>query len=156
MFHSSKLLVSLSLLALSSVVLAQERPDLSGRWIEKSRDTFWLDISLEDSRLIVRSPVTVGGEQRVNSFVYELDGTEGRNAILTARGDTWEEVSQARWMAGAIVVSAQTVRPDGRSSESLTTYYVDPTGQLVRSSLSGALNGPAFSMTDWVVEFERE
>ena len=156
MFHSSKLLASLSVLALSSIVLAQERPDFSGKWIEKSRDTFWLEIILDGSQLTVRSPITVDGEQTVNSFVYVLDGSEGRNAFLTARGDTWEEVSQARWMAGAIVVSAQTVRPDGRSSESLTTYYVDPSGQLVRSSLSGALDGPAFSMTDWVVEFERE
>ena len=156
MSHSSRFLSLLSLLAFSSFVLAQERPDLSGRWIERSRNTLWLDISLEDSRLTVRSPITVGGEQRVNSFVYELNGSEGRNAFLTARGDTWEEVSQARWMAGAIVVSARTLRDDGRSYESLTTFYIDPAGQLVRSSLSGALNGPAFSMTDWVVEFERE
>jgi hypothetical protein len=82
------------------------------------------------------------------TFIYPLDGSEGRNAVMVGRGEQIE-ASRARW-DGAKLILVTTVHVDDRGApkpftfELRRTLWLDsPTTMVVEVTRSGVLGGPS-------------
>jgi hypothetical protein len=105
--------------------VSQDRPNLSGIWQSDSHDQA-LEIELRQNELSITE--LRGLEHRL---VYRLDGPESRNETLTARGETWVHVSEARWVGSSILVITETTREEaGGSWEWMNIYHLTGTGKL--------------------------
>ena len=81
------------------------------------------------------------------TFVYPLDGSEGRNAVMMGRGEQVES-SRARWDGTALII-VTTFRVEDRAAASPFTaeltrklHLESPTSLVVEVTRAGVLGGP--------------
>lgn len=82
------------------------------------------------------------------TFIYPLDGSEGRNTVMVGRGDQID-ASRAQW-DGAKLILVTTVHVDDRAAPKpfifelrRTLWLESPTTMVVEVTRSGALGGPS-------------
>ncbi len=99
--------------------ISQNRANLSGVWQSDNHDQA-LEIELRENELSITE--LKGLEHRL---VYRLDGGESRNETLSARGEVWSHVSEARWVGSSILVITETTREEaGGTWEWMHIYHL--------------------------------
>ena len=80
-------------------------------------------------------------------FVYQLDGSESKNAVMLGRG-TQVQVSKAAWDGAKLVITTAHGFNDPRSGKPMTSEtkqvlsLESPTSLVIETTQSGALGGP--------------
>ena len=150
-----------AILCVSSIAVAQSRPDFSGTWkaVERSTggnlqpfDVDWMLEVEQDTSLISLTQSMASLEHRL---IYRLDGSESRNETSSVTGELWTHVSRAEWLGGAIVIRTTTTRASGSSWEELITYSLDVDGRLTFTRLSRDIRSPNIMGTETIV-WEKE
>jgi len=121
------------LLALSArgMAIVQDRPGFSGIW---SSSDHHQELRIEQDALRFSVMKTVGNQRQ--KLMYQLDGSESRNETHTLNGEKWTQLSRAKWVGAAVVVTTTTTREStGRSWESMKIYFLSPDGNLTEATL---------------------
>ena len=134
-------LATVMLLSCTGVAAAQDRPNLSGRWL--SEDGQQLTIEVEPRVFTVTEPTGRG----MRRLIYSLDGSYSHNETYTAGDELWMQLAQARWVENAVLITAQTTRTDYAASwEWIRIYHLTSANKL-----SVTLVDKALGMTDAMV-----
>jgi hypothetical protein len=121
------------LLALFSVQLSAQKPNLSGKWTLVTAPE--LDpVRPQSSPLGYEGNITQDGTSVTfttgnRSITYRLDLPESQNPLTTMRGDSWLLASQARWVQNALLVVTKTTSPIG-TWEDMLICSLDGDGNL--------------------------
>jgi hypothetical protein len=112
-------------------VLAQEKPNFSGRWIviapaESAGSEQIITHDLKANTLTLQHD----SEGKGHKLVHTLDGTQHRNA-LASHGSEIVILSKAQWTGNQIAISSVVSYPDGRRMQSKQLWFIDANGQLV-------------------------
>jgi len=81
------------------------------------------------------------------TFVYPIDGSEGRNAVMMGRGEQ-VEVSRARWDGQALTITTTARIADRAAAKPFTVevtrklWLESPTTMIVEVTRAGVLGGP--------------
>lgn len=107
-------------------VVAQKKPDLSGRWVVVSpaEAAGEEEIYKQDANTLTHSHESEGGG---HSFTYRLDGTETRATI----GNDVVTLSKAMWEGERLVVTSTSTYGDGRKLQQKKVFALDDKGQMV-------------------------
>jgi hypothetical protein len=140
-------LVSLLMVSLSATgIVAQTRPDFSGRWIlvesvgtsEGSPLGRQGAIAQDSATLVFTETLSVdtvvpGLPQPVtpHRVTFQLDGSESRNTLRTRAGENWILVSQARWVRNELVITTTTSGGHIGTFDTTMTCSLDTSGNLV-------------------------
>ena len=126
------------LLALSAPMLAQA--NFSGQWelVESvgPSDAAWSSpIGERGSITHTTETFTLAPDQprsvSQGTPTYRLDGSESRFETLTAGGETWRHVAQARWVSAALVITTTTIQPGNSTGwEQMVTFSLNGDGGL--------------------------
>ena len=115
-------------LAWSAGVLAQEKPNFSGRWVSvpPSSGEQLVTHDLKANTLTLQH----GSEGDGHKLVHKLDGTEHRN-VLASHGSEIVILSKAQWTGNQLTITSAVTYPDGRRMDSMQIWSIDASGQLV-------------------------
>ena len=122
-------------------LIAQQKPNLSGKWTSLEARGQTLTISQDATSVTI----TKTDLRLEHAFVYRLDGSESHNQTLSLSGETWTYVSHANWITNALVVNHSTTRAStGRPWDWMEIYFLESgTGNLKVTTLDAILNpGP--------------
>ena len=160
-------IISVALLAAS--VMAQAKPDFSGRWtIEPeaappsssgrggasagNMGSGWgsnITITQDATRLTVEYAVFVRGDmQPPLKFVFALDGSETKNSVMMGRG-IQAQTSKAAWEGDKLVITTEHSFENPANGQPMTTKVKQsltlesPTSLLIETTRSGVLGGPS-------------
>ena len=161
-------IVTVSLLAVS--VMAQAKPDFSGRWTTEpeaapspsgsgrvgptagNMGSGWgsdITIAQDVSRLTVEFAFFVRGDmQPPLKFVFALDGSETKNSVMMGRG-IQQQTSKAEWDGSKLVITTEQAHENPANGQPMTTKVTrtlsleSPTSLLVETKRSGVLGGPS-------------
>jgi hypothetical protein len=169
MKHPTKMLSIVMVVLVAICVVAQTKPDFSGRWTsetepkaptasgggqERTSDmgSGWganLTLTQAEGRLTVEYMFFARGDmQPPLKFVYALDGTETKNAVMMGRG-IQAQTSKTAWEGDKLVITTahSFENPaDGQPMKSevkQTLTLSSPTSLIVETTRSGLLGGPA-------------
>ena len=84
------------------------------------------------------------------TFVYPLDGSEGRNVVTMGRGEQIE-LSRVRWEGPTLTISTTSQIADPRLSKPFTSaltrklWLESPTTMIVEVTRAGVLGGPSLT-----------
>src|SRR6187401_1862649 len=106
----SRTLIAISVLTVS--VLAQPKPNFSGRWVITSpADSAGQEqIVTQDAKTLTVEHASEGGGHKMS---YQLDGVERRMAIPGRAGAEITMLAKASWDGNTIVVLTNTSYPNG-------------------------------------------
>ena len=115
-------------LAWSASVLAQEKPNFSGRWVSVPPSTGEQLVThdLKANTLTLQHD----SEGHGHKLVHKLDGTEHRNS-LTSHGSEIVILSKAQWTGNQLTITSVVTYPDGRRMDSKQIWSIDASGQLI-------------------------
>jgi len=161
--------VFLTLLAAgwAGAVLAQTKPDFSGRWTTEAPPTTpprgggpgrsgdmgsgWgstITIVQDAAKLTVEYAFFARGDmQPPLRFVYALDGSESKNSVMMGRG-IQTQVSKTAWDGDKLVITTIHSLVDPSSGKPATATvtqtlsFESATSLVVESTRAGALGGP--------------
>jgi len=124
----SRTLIAISVLTVS--VLAQPKPNFSGRWVITSpADSAGQEqIVTQDAKTLTVEHASEGGGHKMS---YQLDGVERRMAIPGRAGAEITMLAKASWDGNTIVVLTNTSYPNGMKTPSKDVWSIDAKGQLV-------------------------
>jgi hypothetical protein len=156
-------LLGCTLLLAGSPLLAQTRPDFSGRWVAEAEParsgvtgtvgSGWgasVAITQDDRSVTVESAYFSRYDmQPPLRFVYALDGSESRNTVMVGNG-TLEEVARVGWDGSAMLITALHSTPHPTTPRQTLRVEVtrrlalDLSGSLViETTRAGVLGGQA-------------
>lgn len=158
----------LTVALLAAGVMAQAKPDFSGRWtIEPeaprpsgsgragpsvgNMGSGWgsnITIAQDATRLTVEYAFFARGDmQPPLKFVFALDGSETKNSIMMGRG-IQQQTSKAKWEGSKLVITTEQAHENPENGQPMTTKVIrilsleSPTSLLVETTRSGVLGGP--------------
>ena len=169
MKHPTKMLSMVMVVLVAISVMAQTKPDFSGRWTsetepkaptasgggqERASDmgSGWganLTLTPAAGRLRVEYMFFARGDlQPPLKFVYALDGTETKNSVMMGRG-IQAQTSKTAWEGDKLVITTThsfenpTDRRPRQSDVKQTLTLSSPTSLIVETTRSGVLGGQA-------------
>lgn len=112
-------------------LLAQEKPNFSGRWIPvpQSSDSGSEQVVTHDLKANTLT-LQHDSEGDGHKLVYKLDGTEHRNT-LASHGSEIVILSKAQWTGNQLTITSVVTYPDGRRMDSKQIWSIDASGQLI-------------------------
>jgi hypothetical protein len=118
-------------LAWSGEVLAQEKPNFSGRWVSvpPSTDGGAEQLVIHDLKANTLT-LQHDSEGDGHKLVHKLDGTEHRN-VLASHGSEIVILSKAQWTGNQLTITSVVTYPDGRRMDSKQVWSIDANGQLI-------------------------
>jgi hypothetical protein len=167
MMPTSLLLAMLVSAAVSANAAAQPPANFAGQWIADAAPaptppplprgdmgSGWgtpLTITQSATELVIEQPFFSRYDlQPALRFVYQLDGSESRNAIMMGHA-TQVRVSRAAWDGAALKITTLYPARDPATGKTFTTEVTQrltldsPTSLVVEVTRAGALGGPATS-----------
>lgn len=152
---------------LAASVMAQAKPDFSGRWtIEPeaappsgsggggasvgNMGSGWgsnITIAQDATRLTVEYAFFVRGDmQPPLKFLYALDGSETKNSVMMGRG-IQTQTSKTAWEGDKLIITTEHTFENPANGQPMTTKVIQslslasPTSLLVETTRSGVLGG---------------
>jgi hypothetical protein len=165
------LLLMITVALLSVSVMAQTKPDFSGRWtIEPeaapptgggrvgptvgNMGSGWgsnITIAQDATRLTVEYAFFVRGDmQPPFKFAYALDGSETKNTVMMGRG-TQAQTSKTAWEGDKLIITTEHRFENPENGQPMTTKVKQslslesPTSLLVETTRDGVLGGSAIT-----------
>src|SRR5215203_1681623 len=111
--------IAVALLAFTLPVIAQAKPNFSGRWVVVSPQE-----GAGREQIITQTEKTLTTERAAGDArkrVYQLDGVERRLALPSQAGDV-TVLARARWDAGRIVITTDTSYSGGMRTRATDTW----------------------------------
>jgi len=150
-------------------VMAQAKPDFSGRWtIEPeaavpasngrsgpgvgNMGSGWgsnITIAQDATRLTVEYAFFVRGDmQPPLKFVYAFDGSQSKNSVMMGRGIQLQ-TSKTAWEGDKLIITTEHSFENPANGQPMTTKVIQslslqsPTSLLVETTRSGVMGGPS-------------
>lgn len=119
-------LVLAAALILGAGVMAQKRPDFTGRWVvdPPAKGAGQEIVLKQDDKTLTMS---VEGKR---GRAHQLDGTEQRT-VIPMRGGEVVMLSRAVWQGDTIVITTTTSYPNNMKTVSKEIWSIDAQGRLV-------------------------
>jgi len=136
----SRTLIAISVLTVG--VLAQQKPNFSGRWVITSpaESAGKEQVITQDAKTFtVEQPSKSGGRK----MSYQLDGVERRMAIPGRAGAEITMLAKASWDGNTIVVLTNISYSSGMKTQSKDVWSIDAQGRLVIDTTEIGPTGPA-------------
>ena len=112
----------------STVILATQKPNFSGRWLIVSppEGAGKEQVVKQDDKTVSIGSGVPGGRQTT----YQLDGQEHKTSV-SMRGESIVIVSKAVWEGNKLVLTSDTSYPNGMKTKSIEYWSLDEKGQFV-------------------------
>ena len=136
---ASRTLIAISVLTVG--VLAQQKPNFSGRWVITSpKDSAGQEqIVTQDAKTLTVEHASEGGGHKMS---YQLDGVGRRMAIPGRAGAQITMRASASWDGDRIIVITNISYPNGMKTLSKDVWAIDAQGRLVIESTETGPTGP--------------
>lgn len=161
----TKTLSMMAVVLLAVGVMAQTRPDFSGRWTSEAEPTApsgggqsgnlgsgWgsnITLTQDAGRLTVEYLFFARGDmQPPLRFVFALDGSETKNSVMMGRG-IQVQTSKTAWEGDKLVITTTHSFENPANGQPLkievkqTLTLASPTSLIVETTRSGVLGGPS-------------
>ncbi len=127
-------------LLLSAAASAQQKPNFSGRWaiVSPAAGVGQEQIVTQDDKTLSVEQVSATGGRKM---IYQLDGLE-RRQVISSRGTDITVMSKAVWDGDRIVITTNTVYPNGMKTQGKDVWSFDAQGRLVIDSSETGPTGP--------------
>jgi hypothetical protein len=150
-------IAGLALVSLTTDALVQSRPigrpDFSGTWTLAAGSPAPIGGLLGSDAVITHDEGTISFRSGNRSTAYRLDGNETLSTRTTVRGDRWTEVSQARWVTHALLITTTTdAGPTGRWEDLLILSLSGENALNVVTVSTAKSAKPAMITQLWVYE----
>lgn len=126
-------MVVVGLVVLGSSLMAQAKPNFSGRWVQVSpeRGAGREDIVTHDATTLTIERAS----QKEPPMTFKLDGTEGRT-VVSMQGTEFVTLSKGEWVGTTLVLESKISVPDGSTITARHQLTIDAEGRLVVNTSS--------------------